>query len=98
MVHSLYINLENIFEWFMVNGLKSIVILLLLGEKKKTELCLLWRLNGREACPFLFVVLPFLRYKGQALKGRQSKGGSKQIFPPPQGRVHHNDSLPQIPI
>ena len=35
MVHSLYINLENIFKWFMVNGLKSIVILLLLREKKK---------------------------------------------------------------
>ena len=41
MVHSLYINLKNIFKWFMVSSLKSSAIPLLLEKKQKTELCLL---------------------------------------------------------
>ena len=62
MVHSLYINLENIFEWFMVNGLKSIVILLLLGEKKKKDWTLsLVKVKWKRGLPVSFCSPAFFK-------------------------------------
>ena len=61
MVHSLYINLENIYKWFMVNGLKSIVILLLLGEKKKDWTLSLVKIKLKRGLPVSFCSPAFFK-------------------------------------